>query len=71
MAQEQTRADADARQSTIDDRNASIQQAKPDRFCASAAQSVEDTCSMETKNPKVAIALCATARILYAKQGRI
>jgi hypothetical protein len=71
MAQEQTRADADARQSVIDDRNASIEQARLDRFCASAAQSVEDTCSMETKNPRVAIALCATARILYAKQGCI
>jgi len=71
IAQEQTRADADARQSVIDDRNASIDQARLDRFCASAAQSVEDTCSMTTKNPKVAVALCVTARILYAKQGCI
>jgi hypothetical protein len=71
IAQEQTRADADARQSVIDDRNASIDQARLDRFCASAAQSVEDTCSITTKNPKVAVALCATARILYAKQGCI
>ena len=71
MAQEQTRADADARQSVIDDRNSSIEQARLDRFCASAAQSVEDTCSMTTKNPKVAVALCVTARILYAKQGCI
>jgi hypothetical protein len=71
MAQQQARAEADARQNVIDDRNASIEQARLDRFCASAAQSVEDTCSMTTKNPKVAIALCATARILYAKQGCI
>ena len=69
IAQEQDRADADARQSVIDDRNASIEQARLNRFCASAAQSVEDTCSMETKNPRVGLALCATARILYAKQG--
>jgi hypothetical protein len=71
IAKEQARADADARQSTIDDRNSSIEQARLDRFCASAAQSVEDTCSMTTKNPKVAVALCVTARSLYAKQGCI
>src|ERR1700722_2704472 len=71
IAQEQDRADADPRQSVIDDRNASIEQARLDRFCASAARSVEDTCSAETKNPKVAVALCTTARILYAKQGCI
>jgi hypothetical protein len=71
IGQERVRADADARQSVIDDRNASIEQARLDRFCASAARSVEDTCSMETKNPRVAVALCATARILYAKQGCI
>jgi hypothetical protein len=69
LAQEQKRAEADARQSIVDDRNASIEQARLDRFCASAAQSVEDTCSVTTKNPKVAVALCATARILYAQQG--
>jgi hypothetical protein len=69
--QEQDRADADARQSVIDDRNASIEQARLDRFCASSSRSVEDTCSLETKNPKLAVALCATARILYAKQGCI
>jgi hypothetical protein len=71
LAQEQTRADADARQSVIDDRNASIEQARLDRFCASVAQSVQDTCAMEIKNPKVAVGLCVTARILYAKQGCI
>jgi hypothetical protein len=71
IAQEQDRADAGARQDAIDDRNASIEQARLNRFCASAARSVEDTCSLETKNPKVAVALCATARILYAKQGCI
>jgi hypothetical protein len=71
MAQEQARADADARQSIVDDRNASLEQARLDRFCASAAQSVEDTCSVTTKNPKLAVALCATARILYARQGCI
>jgi hypothetical protein len=69
IVQQDARADADARQNVIDDRNASIDQARLDRFCASAAQSVEDTCSTATKNPKVAVALCATARILYAKQG--
>lgn len=69
IVEQQARADAGARQSVIDDRNASIKQARLDRFCASAAQSVEDTCSMETKSPKVALVLCATARILYAKQG--
>jgi hypothetical protein len=71
IAQEQDRAASDARQSAIDDRNASIEQARLNRFCASAAQSVEDTCSAPMKNPKVAAALCATARILYAKQGCI
>ena len=69
IAQEQVRAEADARQSIIDDRNASIEQARFERFCASAAQSVEDTCAIQTNNPTAAIALCATARILYAKQG--
>ena len=71
IAQEQARAEADARQSAIDDRNNSIDQARLDRFCASAAQSVEDTCSIATRNPKAAVALCVTARILYAKQGCI
>jgi hypothetical protein len=71
IVQEQIRADADARQAAIDDRNAAIEQARLDRFCASAAQSVDDTCSMATKNPRVGVALCVTARILYAKQGCI
>jgi hypothetical protein len=71
MAQKQVRADADARQGVADDRNAANEQARLDRFCAAAAQSVEDTCSVSTKNSRVALALCATARILYAKQGCI
>jgi hypothetical protein len=71
MAQDQARAEADARRDLIDNQNASLEQARLDRFCASAAQSVQDTCSITTKNPKVAAALCVTARILYAKQGCI
>ena len=71
IAQEQVRAAADARQSDIDDRDASIEQTRMDRFCASAARSVEDTCGIQTKNAKAAVALCVTARILYAKQGCI
>jgi hypothetical protein len=69
LAQQQEQAEANARQSVIDDRNAAVAQARADQFCASAAQSVEETCAIQTKNPKVAVALCATARILYAQQG--
>jgi hypothetical protein len=69
LAQQQERAEANERQSVMDDRNAAIAQARADQFCASAAQSVQDTCAIQTTNPKVAIALCATARILYAQQG--
>jgi hypothetical protein len=69
LARQQEQAEANARQSVIDDRNGAMAQARADQFCASAAQSVEETCAVQTKNPKVAIALCATARILYAQQG--
>jgi hypothetical protein len=69
LAQQQEQAEANARQSVIDDRNAAIAQTRADQFCASAARSVDETCAVQTTNPKVAIALCATARILYAQQG--
>jgi hypothetical protein len=57
------------RQAVYDDRAAAIAQARADRFCANAARSVEDTCSISTRNPKVGIGLCVAARILYAQQG--
>jgi hypothetical protein len=69
LAQQQEQAEANARQSMIDDRDAAIAQARADQFCASAARSVEETCAVQTTNPKVAVALCVTARILYAQQG--
>ena len=49
--------------------NAEIEQARMDRYCSAAAKSVEDTCSIQTKNPKGAIGLCATTKVLYFQQG--
>ena len=66
-AQEQ--AATNQQQAIYDEQNAEIDQARLDRYCAGAAKSVDDTCSVQTKNPKVGAGLCAAAKILYLQQG--
>ena len=64
-------AAAEQRQAYYQEQDEAAYQARMDRFCFAASKSVDDTCSVQTKNPKVSIGLCVAAKILYAQQGCI
>jgi hypothetical protein len=68
---QQQQSENNAQQEFYNDRRAARDQSQLDRFCANAAISVDDTCSINTRNRNVGIGLCVAARLLYANQGCI